>query len=247
MSDDFESEGSRIGITGGNTRVTMFISPDHLQAADFFIQQAKDIENTHDNESIPQTGEMSKAAYRSYCTSAITSVVAFLDSTINELYVAMSNVGGEQRYSVDDSRFWELIESDIGKSARNASVLGKYNNMLLLAGKDEISLGEDPGQAASYVCWLRNKYMHYEPKDVEIVGKTETGGEYGFEESLRNRFDLNPYTGDGNPFFPDQCQSRGCAVWSVKKSLAFTEKFFERMGIDRPYDVMLEYMEIGPP
>ena len=248
MSDDFEIEGSKIGIAAGNTRVTSFISTSHLQAADFFLQQSKDIEDAHDNDSIPQTGQMSKAAYRSYCTSAITSVVAFLDSTINELYVNMSGPGGEQHYpQINDSRFWGLIDSDVGETASRDSVLGKYNNMLLLAGKNEISLGEDPGQAARYVCWLRNKYLHYEPKNVEIVGKTETGGEYGFEESLRNRFDLSPFTGDGNPFFPDQCQSCGCAEWSIKRSLAFTEEFFDRIGIDRPYDDMLEHIEIDPP
>ena len=249
MSDDSEQEGAIIADTGGVHTIS-YISNTHLKSADFFVQQASDIERQYpDRDSLLDSGSMSQNSYKSYCTSAIINSMAFLEATINEICSRMIYIGEQSYPGIKDERFWQamnhstVVEKLFGK---HPSTIEKYNNMLSMLDKNKISTGEDPGQSVKCVTDLRNAFIHFEPKSVRVVGKRETDGEYGFETGMRNRFDLNPYTGDGNPFFPDQCQSRGCAEWSVKKTLAFAGEFFERLGVDRPYEPMLDYIEVTP-
>lgn len=249
MSDDSKQTGAKIGSTGG-VHTTTYISNEHLKAADFFVEQAADIEDKYpDRDSIYSSDEIDNHAYRSYCTSAVINTMAFLEATFNEIYSKMKEMGEQSYPKIKEQRFWRVMNSPVTDElfGRKKSTVEKYNNMLSIAMNTEISTGKDPGQSVECLRELRNAFVHYVPENVKIVGKTQTGGEYGFETGMQGRFDLNPYTGDGNPFFPDQCQSRGCAEWGVKKSLAFTDKFFSRMDVDRPYEPMLNYMEIDPP
>jgi hypothetical protein len=46
----------------------------------------------------------------------------------------------------------------------------------------------------------------------------------------------NPFTNQGNPFFPDRCLSHGYTVWAWETALAFCDEFFQRLGVKPPYD-----------
>lgn len=246
-SDERGNEGSR--SSSGSWSTISYISNNHLKSADFFVQQAECIENKYPNrESLPRSGDMSYHAYVSYSTSAIINSVAFLEATINEIQSKMKRMGEQSYPAIEEEFLWKVMDSPLVEElfGRQTATIEKYNNMLSIANENEISTGKDPGQSVEAIRELRNAFVHYTPEDVEISGKSQTNGEFGFETGLQGRFELNPYTGDGNPFFPDQCQSRGCAEWAVKKSLSFAESFCSRLGIDRPYEPMLEYIEIKP-
>lgn len=44
-----------------------------------------------------------------------------------------------------------------------------------------------------------------------------------------------PFTGKGNPFFPDRCLSHGCAVWAWNAALSFCDEFFDRVEVQPVY------------
>lgn len=245
MDDDSRGDVGSFRKSGEGMSTIQFMSVEHIQHANFFIQQAKDIESEYKTESPPSTGKMSKAAYRSYCTSAVINTVAFLEATINEMYSMMVKIGSQEYPEIEDDLFWLLIDENITDDLfERVPTLKKYNNMLQFAKKNEMNSGEDPYQSVHYVTEIRNNFIHYVPESVKVGGRRMTNDEYGFEGNIRQKFELNPFVGDGNPFFPDQCQSRGCAEWCIDKSLTFTDEFFERMDIDPPYEYVVESMEI---
>ena len=80
---------------------------------------------------------------------------------------------------------------------------------------------------------IRNKLTHHEPKWVKGGSKTYTENEYGIEENLKGEFELNPFTSDGNAFFPTQCLSYGCAEWGLSHANSLVKKFKKKIGVKK--------------
>jgi hypothetical protein len=94
--------------------------------------------------------------------------------------------------------------------------------------------GAAPYQDAWLLVQLRNALVHYKPE--WIIGAAPVAVRHEFEKKLANKFALNPFTGAGNPFYPDKCLGHGCAKWSLMSSIAFINEFYVRLGMSAPYD-----------
>lgn len=56
-------------------------------------------------------------------------------------------------------------------------------------------------------------------------------------DKLHGKFDKNPFAPDGGLFFPYRCMSCGRAEWALESCLAFTEEFYDRVDVNKPYRI----------
>jgi len=183
--------------------------------------------------------------HEAFILSSILSSVAFLESTINELY----SDAADNAYFFAEEKNEALLQkiADGWKNEKNfdrAPMLTKYQKILVIAEKPPF---DESGQVFSDVhnlILIRNFLMHYRREWVvietdgaqEVPGAgEETRGEK-FGKILKNRFQTNPLAPEGLPFFPEKCLGHGCAEWAVVTSLAFTDEFYRKLGLPAPYD-----------
>ncbi len=202
-------------------RVKHNFSKQHLQAAAFFAAEAQAIEAT-----IRQPDETQPSRHRAYVTAAVLSAVAFLEASINELYLSaidqdLTNLPTfDARLSQLFAQFWEDVE--------RYPILHKYQIALLLAGKDRFDRGMSPYQDAENVVKLRDCLVHYKPEWDDEAGQHQK-----LEDRLSKKFALNPYALAGSLWFPHQCLGAGCAQWSVTMTRSFSDEFCDRLSIPR--------------
>lgn len=78
---------------------------------------------------------------------------------------------------------------------------------------------------------LRNALVHFEPESLPAGRRAaDMRTSHKFEGMLKGKFSLNPFTGEGNAFWPSKALSHGCAKWALKSTVAFVEDFVGRMG-----------------
>lgn len=99
-------------------------------------------------------------------------------------------------------------------------------------GLDEFDRDSDPMEPVLVLNRLRNELTHHHSEWIKGGPKDYTENEYGFEEDLQGRFDLNPLMADGNAFFPSQCMSYGCSRWAIRYSRALVYHFGRKVGVD---------------
>jgi hypothetical protein len=196
-------------------------SRQHFRAARYFAEKSHEIEQEIDRDTNDETV---KSVHRSYVTGAVISVVAGLESSINELYLeACDNnrntlVGLNENAIAMLAEWWENIES--------CPILLKYQTALLLTSKEKFDRGARPYQDIDGLVRLRNALVHYKP---------EWDSELQVHEDLRNRlesrFQLNPFAAESSLWFPHRCLGSGCAMWAVDVSETFITDFCGRMGI----------------
>lgn len=176
--------------------------------------------------------------YRSHCITAIMSSVSFLEASINELFMdSYDNRTGLVRDLPEShmqalSQMWKL---GIPRTAAYP-ILDKYQIALTLCGKEQLNRGVSPTQDIHALVRLRNSLVHYEPEWVITQGQEIEKKQQKIESMLSGRFELNPFTGQNNPFFPDKCLSTGSAVWCLKSVIDFNDLFFVTMGIIPIYE-----------
>ena len=193
-------------------------SRQHLVAAKQFAAQAAGIE-----AKTPPT-EQDKSEHRAYVTGAVVFSAAFLEASINELYLEakdgpQASLAGltSQQLSVV-STVWDLVEL--------YQVLGKYQILLTLCGQNKFDQGAQPFQGTIGLIKIRNVLMHYKPEwDHELDVHKD------IEKRLAGRFALNPHGGAGSLWFPHQCLGAGCAQWATTEAAAFMTEFCRRLGI----------------
>jgi len=190
-------------------------------------------------------GECSSDAllrHEAFIFNAIFSTVAFLESTINELY---SDAADNAYFFVDEKN--ETLLKTIGEKWRNENyfdrtrMLNKYQKILEIAGKPLFDADNPAFSNVRDLIEIRNYLMHYRREWV-VVGegtsddpRKETRVEK-LEHLLRHKFVENPLVPENRPFFPDKCFGHGCAEWAVVNSLSFTDQFFEKLELPVPYD-----------
>jgi hypothetical protein len=186
--------------------------------------------------------ENDRLRHEVFILNSILSSVAFLESTINELYADAA----DDAFFFTDEKNEELLKT-IGEKWRNeknfdrAPLVNKYQKILIIAQKPVF---DDDNQVFSNIrnlIEIRNSLMHYKREWI-VVQKgeisediEETHGEK-LERMLRNKFPVNPLAQKNRPFFPDICFGHGCAEWAVKNSLSFTDEFFKKLELPTPYD-----------
>lgn len=186
-------------------------------------------------------------AQMSHVLTSIVMSVAFLESTVNELFLGaartlVSQIGedtvnkwtewwndtseGRDRTDVDDEQFEKI------------SILRKYQAALERAGREEFDTSRSPYQDVGHLVELRNSIIHYKPEWIKD-GLPEKGGQANkITSRLGTKFGPNPLL-SGNDWYPDNVLHHRCADWAVKTSLGFTDEFFRRLGIEPPYREVL--------
>ncbi len=242
MNRKNEVKNESIGGFGESVEVVLrsYFSIQHIQSAAYFAKEAAKIEKQVKEN---MRGDVS-AVHCAYVTASIFTAVAFLEANINEIFcdaydTMIGKSANDSKYIPDQlinklGRMWQL---EIPRSS-TYPILQKYQITLAIAEKPTFDRGQNPYQDVSSLIKLRNELIHYEPSS-EIVQSTSDEvivSKQKLAKMLNLKFDLNPLTGNGNPFWPDKCLSYGCCKWGIESSIAFTDKFFKRTDIRNKYE-----------
>jgi len=184
--------------------------------------------------------------HEAFILNSVLSTVAFLESTINELYADAA----DDAYLFADENH-EMLLKTIGEKWQNeknfdrAPMISKYQKILTIAGAPPFDDDDQAFANVRVLIEIRNHLMHYKREWVVIrdrgaapAGEETTADK--FEKILRKKFATNPLAAKNLPFFPDQCLGHGCAEWAIANSLIFTDEFFRRLDLPAPYEGIRE-------
>ncbi len=230
IPDDYEIP-PQYGVSTVASR--SYLSSHHLWSARHFISLAKRIEDEHEG------GPTFNLEHRGHVLGAILCGVGFFDAAVNEIYQDANDCHG----GYIDPLGWVAI-CKLGRKWRDSSrcmlLMEKYQEALVCIGHDQFDAGRAPYQDAKLAVNLRNALVHYTPETVSADEKSK------FEVELKSKLKGKKYPlnklmngSRGNPFFPDHCLGYGCATWVLDSLLAFTEAFFQRIGITPNYQNVL--------
>ncbi len=196
-------------------------------------------------EKVPREPEPSQEVllrHEVFILNSVLSAVAFLESTINELF---ADAADDAYFFADEKT--ELLLRAIrekwrnGKNFDRAPMISKYQKILAIAGQPPFSEDEPAFSNVRELIGIRNHLMHYKREWV-VVRKTGSAGpgeetmSEKFAKHLGKKFATNPFAAQNLPFFPDQCLGHGCAEWAIVNSIVFTDEFFRRLGLPVPYE-----------
>ena len=222
-------------------QVWHWYSIDQALAAVHFSRLCRDLEQSPSPPSPDeakrglQYAEKDQQHHRSFAIACVFSSVAFLEAGINEVFASAAHpnlqVGG---HLPNDER--QALES-MRPYLSTLSTLHRFQAALLLLRRNAFDPGAAPFQDVALVVRLRNALVHYEPRwrsaGPDVAASLD---ESALIKALaQKRFSLNPFTGQGNPFFPDKCLGHGLTSWAWKSSLSFSEEFFKRLGVAPPF------------
>lgn len=239
----------------------VYLSIGHLKNAAYFTRLTGEIEQH------TQFVWGTIKPHEAYAMDAILSSVAFLEATVNELYAdaADDSHPSETMRRIGEGYAMEMPKDirgllaglwDTNKFRMGARTLEKYEIALKAAGGEEFDRGSQPYQDVAFLIKLRNALVHFEPVSHHEGDAEPTG----LEQRLSGKFALNalaasPANPLGNdpllPFLPDKCLGYGCASWALSSSVAFTEEFFSRMGLDTFHggwlsEMVVDYASMQP-
>lgn len=184
--------------------------------------------------------------HEAFILNSLFSSVAFLESTINELW----SDAADNAYFYPDKDTESLLRA-IGEKWKNehffdrTPMLAKYQKILEIGGKAQFSESDPVFAEVRDLISVRNHLMHYRREWVTIPAECQSdlpGTEAGdirvgkFETLFSGKFRENPFAPGNVPYFPDRFIGHGCAEWAVSSSLAFTDRFFAVLSLPPPYD-----------
>jgi hypothetical protein len=212
----------------------------YIQSAALLCRLAYTIEKNY-----AESGEISPEAllrHEAFVLNSIFSSVAFLESTVNELY---SDAADDAYFFTDEKN--EVLLKNIGDKWKNENyfdrtpMVHKYQKILVIADKPMFDDHHPAFSNIRSLMEIRNYLMHYRREWVIIQeglvsdAREETRAEK-FEKMLKDKFMENPLAHKNRPYFPDKCLGHGCAEWAVFNSLEFTDEFFLKLELPAPYD-----------
>ncbi|MDD1687717.1 hypothetical protein [Methanoregula sp.] len=180
--------------------------------------------------------------HEAFILNSVLSTVAFLESTINELY---ADAADDAYFFADEEH--EALLRTIGEKWRNeknfdrAPMISKYQKILTIAGRSPFDEGDQAFANVKTLIEIRNHLMHYKREWVVIregaaAGEGEETMVEKIEKLLRKKFAANPFAAKNQPFFPDKCLGHGCAEWAIINSVIVTDEFYRRLDLPAPYE-----------
>ncbi len=220
-------------------RIWHWYSNDQAIAAAFFSRSAGELEQSPPPPSPDEASRgltHTEEAQRRHRAASIFASVAFLEACINELFASAEHDNLEMGGRLPPEERNSLVE--MRAYLARLSTLDRFQAGLTLLGKPPFDRGGSPYQDVALLVRLRNALTHYEPRwrpaGPEVADSVE---ESDLTKALaQKKFSRNPFTGAGNPFFPDHCLGHGCTSWAWQSALAFADEFFGRVGVKPPYD-----------
>lgn len=206
---------------GATEHVAASLYAHHLFTARHLADLACELEKEHAGTGVEH--DVSRR-HRAYVIASVLSASAFLEASINELYlevqghIANGSGGGRQRVLAVPAHFWS--------SAGKPPVLHKYQLALVVADAEPFDQGRSPFREADGLIALRDALVHgrFEWRDSH-------GRRQNLERRLRSKFPHNPFTIEGDPEFPDRMLGAGCAMWAVRVVEKFSDDFCHRLAI----------------
>ena len=208
-----------IADEGESGHVAASLYRHHLFTARHMALQARELEDQH-------AGSADKdivRRHRAYVISTIFSSAAFLEASINELYLEVQdhliNGGpGRRRVLNVPAHFWS--------ATARPPILHKYQLALVVADAEPFDERRSPFRDADGLIALRDALVHGRPNWRDQHGRRQH-----LERRLRAKFRHNALVPEGDPEFPDRLLSAGCAAWAVRIAERFSNEFCHRMAI----------------
>lgn len=222
-------------------------SLNHIYSAVYFANLSKHTEQAYQHERATKQPQDRITIFdkyikqhRAFVTSAIFSSVAFLEATINELFleiVEFPNGYYAKQFSDDTkSNIKELWETD---NYERKEILCKFDTVLKKLNKRPLDKGTSPYQDIKQLIKIRNVLMHYKPQmivqssNIDSIPITKKFNDLNFHSlESANKFLQNPLFEGGNAYFPDRCLGHGCAQWAADSSLKFVQQFYNKLGVE---------------
>jgi hypothetical protein len=192
---------------------------EHLLAAGYFVALAKRIES----RGVEAVGPEGMTRHRACVTGAIVSSVAFLESSINELYLEFQTAG-DNGTSVP-SRAHGLLEN-LWPSADGAPLTLRYQVALQSVDAERFNERRATYRNVQRLLELRDALVHHQPERHDEQRRHQR-----LQRRLRNRFSPNTLLAARARWFPDLCLGSGCATWALRSAEAFSDEFCGRMAI----------------
>ena len=192
----------------------------HIYAAHLFAERAHALE-LRKPEEITQEDP---SRHRAYVTGTVFAATAFLESSINELYGELQNLGqsGSGRLPAREVSVLNRVWPDVAGS----KVLHRYQVALSLADADAYDESQPPFSDAESLMHLREALVSSKSDWQDKRGKPQM-----LEKRLKGKFPVNALAAPKSPLFPDRLLGAGCALWAVRTVETFSDDFCHRMGI----------------
>jgi len=219
-----------------------YFSVPYLCGAAMFSREA------FKNETSSATNDASVLAHRAHVVLAITSSAAALEAMINEAFVdAAESDGGCIAAVSPQTRTKMAALWEIPRTSHHA-ILDKFNIAHLLIAGRVLEKSHHRWCRVLWVVRLRNDFVHFEPswQHHDASGGPATPppakGYEKYEQGLKGLFDENRMCGTGNPFYPDRMLGHGCAEWSLRSALEFSDHFWKSIGVVPAYDSYRQFL-----
>ena len=156
-------------------------------------------------------------------TGAIVSSVAFLESSINELYLEFQRAGDDG--SAVPTRAHTQLET-LWPSTNGAPLMLRYQVALQSVDAERFNERRSTYKNVERLLELRDALVHHQPERHD-----ERQRHQSLQRRLRTCFSPNTLLGPRARWFPDLCLGAGCATWALRSAEAFSNEFCIRMGI----------------
>lgn len=213
-----------------DTALWIDLSLQHLWNARPAAAQGRSLET----ELIAKHDHNVNLKLRGLAMMAVVSAVGFVESFINEIFLAVNEPlpiqsvqGIAPGAATAMKNLWNA-----SPSIERAVVLDKYQAALKAAGKSQaMPKGDQICQRVQAVVDLRSALLHYKPT---WQGSTA----HHFQSSPLGKLPANPQLTAG-PWFPNQILSADCAEWSCNVCVELVDEWSGHMGLTNPPDTGL--------
>jgi hypothetical protein len=210
-----------------NVRLKHNFSKQHLSAAEFFANEASRIESpfsSADPSVIETTSESTKSEHRAFVTATVIFSVAYLESSINELFLEAIDRNAESLCGLSGTQV-ELIAA-MWEHVEQASMTTKFDVALASCGAQKFNRAAEPLQSVIGLVKIRNALIHYKPEWHD-----ELESHNSIENRVKSRFPENSLSVSGSMWFPHRCLGSGSARWAVASVKDYMSKFCQRLGV----------------
>lgn len=192
----------------------------HLLAARQFADQARVLEQ----RGLARISPAGLERHRSYVTAAILASVAFLEASINDLYVELEELNAADDGEAPNRMLARLPQ--VWPAIERSPILHRYQLALVLADAERFDESRSPFIDADSLIQLREALVQHLP-DREAERRRLRR----LERRLQSRFPPSALARAPGPWFPHLCLGAGCADWAVRTADQFSDAFCQRMSI----------------
>ena len=169
--------------------------------------------------------ELSLARQKHFAVATFLTLVAYADSTINELLQdAWENL--RANWQIDEPRRLRLAALWPTLRGERCGIEDKYKRAVKAVDGD-MDWGKGPSQDFGLVVRIRNSLVHFVPETQSVVRLSKLSNQV-----QQKRFQ-NPMLGPGNPPFPGQVLSAQGANWAVDTTSSFVDEALSQLGASR--------------